>query len=221
MARQAESLITFDKLNFEKSLRAECLSIMVDVKTKLLQITLANAMRMDFNNIPTILATGRMTSNALRKRSLIQSIVARRFNWELNGRKMRIRLSAMGSDFKESYIGWYYEYGTGTKYEPPKAGISLPYPGTYNKFRALGDGSRLVTRSRYTGTWTDMGGNERLSYSPKGGKPLPDSFEVEAYHWVENGLNSVIPYAIERFKEVPNKVNQAKFLKGHKLIIRG
>lgn len=212
MARKKPLLV--DKVAYEKALRRELHEIMVRQKSLMKDRALRNIDAMKLHKGTTLLENG-STSDFLRKKALVNSIVGERFQWEMNGTRLSMVTVAMARDFKESYIGWFYEFGTGVYYEPPKVGFSLPHPGDPNPYRAFGSGTTIVSRSRKDndGLWTDMGGNKRRSVSQKGGKPLP-AFNTPAYKWFDKAHKETVEAVKKEVEDVPNRVNITKFIEG-------
>ncbi|MEM0173399.1 MAG: hypothetical protein QXI16_02715 [Sulfolobaceae archaeon] len=135
------------------------------------------------------LAGGTVTSDAARRITLMRSIefdVNRRL-----GRKVMLTIMAMRKNFKESFIGWYYEYGTGEEYEgyPALGYVSHPYR----------TGQKIVTRSKFLrygskkGMWVDQGGNLRITESPHAGDEIVfedgHTYDTPAYFWFSGTLD--------------------------------
>lgn len=206
-----------DRIAYEKALRREVMAIAVRQKALMKERAISNINLIKFHKNTILLVDG-TTSDMLRKRALVTSIINDRVQWEMDGTKLSIVTKAMSKNFKESFIGWFYEFGTGTKFEAPRAGFSLPHPGDPNPHRAFYSGTTIVSRSRNDGDgyWTDMGGNKRKANSNIGGKPL-NVFNTPSYKWFERAHVETVEEIKRELEQVPEKVNITKFIKGRNI----
>lgn len=215
MAR-GKNLINFDARRYAQSLRAECMKIMVIAKQMLYQQTVMNANSIDYSTNIIHMADESVTSDNARKRALIKSIVfdPSRMTWEDNYTRLRFTLTAMGSEFEDSHIGWFYEYGTGTNFRTPPPGIRLPDCGDPNPRRNYHSSEPIVTRYRgdNEGLWFDMGGNKRITRSGEGGRHTPTSYNTKEYRWMESALTATTPRVTEMLRDVHKRVNPSMFL---------
>lgn len=206
--------LAIDTIAYEKALRREVMAIMVRQKGLMKERAIRNIEAMNLHKREMMLEKG-TTSDLIRKRALVNSVVSERLQWEMNGTMLSLITTAMSTNFEQSFIGWFYEFGTGTKYQAPKVGFALPNPGDKNPYRAFGSGTTIVSRSKSDngGYWTDMGGNKRKTNSKRGGKPLP-AFNTPAYKWFSRAHEETVEAIKEELKEVPNRVNVTKFIEG-------
>lgn len=218
MARKR--LFSVNQDAYEKALRREIMEIMVTQKHLMKARAMGFIEEMNFHKREILLENG-TTSDYIRKKALINSITSERLQWELRGTKLSLKTSAMGKDFKNSHIGWYYELGTGTQYRPPRPGFKLPHPGDPNPYRPFGSGTVIVSRSKNDngGKWKDMGGNIRRTNSRKGGKPLK-GLETRSYRWFERAHDVTVNAICEKLKEVPKKVNITHFIEGRNITLK-
>ena len=218
MARKR--LLSVNATAYEKALRREIMEIMYKQKALLKQRAIRNIESMNFHKREILLENG-TTSDFIRKRALVNSLTSERFQWELNGTKLSLITTAMSKDFKQSHIGWYYEFGTGSKYEPPKIGFQLPHPGDPNPYRPFGSRTVIVSRSKEDngGYWKDMGGNTRRTNSRRGGKPLK-GLETPAYKWFEKAHKETVEDISKELSTVHERVNITKFIEGRHIILK-
>lgn len=190
--------------DYLQALAKEMKQALTELRNELRKNVMENIASIPFRKRAVDLGGGRMTSDKLRAESLMESILAppvSSMNLQANN-FMTAVVTAMGSNFEESHIGVYYEYGTGDLVEPDEDSRKYYMMGDRNPYRK---GRPIVTRNRKDGAWFDMGGNERLTKSGKGGKPY-DEGVVRAYHWFRNAFNDiedkVQPKLMEAYKSV-------------------
>lgn len=208
--------ISFRVDDYLRALKTSLRKASREIRDEIYKQAYSNASGLNLHKHPVRLVGSDETSDFLRKKALLDSISKEKLQWQEND-LLKTAVTAMGSDFQESHIGVYYEYGTGTKAEP--GGEKYLLMGDKNKYRA---GSRIVTRSKKDsskGYWTDMGGNKRQSKSPKGGDPLPQ-YETEAEHWFENAFKEIQPFVLDRYREAIKRVPVAKYFTVNNIIIR-
>lgn len=194
----SQKIMTFDRRAYQRDLEDVLMAATQELQRTLYQKVRDRASGLPFKDNPVRLANGQVTSDAERRLDLLNSIQTSAPRW-LQRHRIQASVSAMEGNFKESHIGWYYEYGTGEKADrshEPKLGR-----GSWNRFRSGGvptAGARIVTRSiRYNrGEWIDMGGNRRITYSYQGGE-TDEGFrayigeDVKPYYWFGKSVQEV------------------------------
>jgi hypothetical protein len=133
--------------------------------------------------------------------------------------KQGYEITAMGSNYKDSHIGNYYEYGTGEKAVLPPTGM---YLGDRNPFRS---GATIVSRSYSQGPWKDMGGNARYS-GGRGGINTPEfrsyiGEDIEAYRWFQDAFEKNRAFAFDEYRKAWKTVDFKKFFTVNKKIVLG
>jgi hypothetical protein len=240
MAGKSRKYIYFDAKAYINVLKQELKKAVKEVRDLLQDRITMEAKALPLNSIKTVyykgrkikqheihLANGGTTSDAQRKSALLKSIVSDQVKWESDN-ILRTAVRAMANNFKESHIGWYYEYGTGkraenlpvTAYRIAAAGIRAHTPHRY--------GREIVTRSIHDngGTWIDMGGNLRISHSPRGGE-TDEGFrkyigdDVEAYHWYRTAYLSCRDDILQIYGKAIKEVHPGKFFKVMPRIVLG
>lgn len=159
---------------------------------------------------------GKTTSDAARKSAVINSIVGKTVKW-VNKNTLRVAVSALEKNFKDSYIGLYYEYGTGTKAKDTNIGLL----GTPNRYRF---GKKIVTRSKNInygygekGVWRDAGGNLRVTGAKRAG--VRDAgfvkyvgADVKAYGWFSKSFSENKMKFIKMYLEAIRSVKITKYI---------
>ena len=240
MAGKSRKYISFDSKGYINTLQQEMKRAMYEVRNLIQQRAIAQARALPLKKIKTVyykgrkikqnevrLADGSTTSDASRRDALIQSIVNDEVKWQGNN-ILKTAVRAMANNFKESHIGWYYEYGTGSSAEnlPPTAhAVAAAGIRAHNPYR---HGSSIVTRSAHVdgGTWVDLGGNLRITRSPRGGE-TDEGFrkaigqDVEAYHWFRQAYEMSKTEVFDIYKEALKRVHPGKFMKVRHRIVLG
>jgi hypothetical protein len=240
MAGKSRKYIYFDAKAYINALQQELKKAMKEVRDLLQDRVTMEAKALNLNAVRTVyykgrkikqhevhLADGSTTSDAQRKGALLKSIVSDQIKWEGNN-ILRTAVRAMANNFKDSHIGWYYEYGTGKQaenlpvsaYRVAAAGIRAQNPHRY--------GREIVTRSVHEdgGTWVDMGGNLRTTHSPRGGETDPGfrkyiGDDVQAYHWYRKAYMSCKDDIAKIYGKAIKKVHPGKFMKVTPRIVLG
>lgn len=209
----ARKIIRFKYREYIRDLEQELRKAMYRVRDAVHQKALEYAARLPFKDNEVKLADGSTTSDAERAGAFLSSILVDRVSWEMNRTVLKTAVFAMRDNFKESHIGFYYEYGTGTKEDPDSPIFSIGDGRNFNTFRLPVVGSRIVTRSKYVngGVWEDLGGNKRITNSPRGGE-YDQGFreyigeDIEPHHWFERAYQESIEYALNEFREAVKRV---------------
>lgn len=214
--------ISFDVTAFISDLKRELKKATYGIQQQILANARENLMAIPFKQNDVRLANGSITSDYDRKSAVLNSIVSKRLEWESN-RILKGAVSALEKDWKDSHIGLYYEHGTGENSDFYAPAYSI---GDYNPFRR---GTRqIVSRSFHIngGVWTDAGGNERQTYSPRGGdrnegfiKYVGD--DTLAYHWFEQAFKQVTDKALALYKEAMTRVHPGKYFRLKPIILLG
>lgn len=225
--RKDSYLIYFDYSNYLRDVEKILKEHVVEIQTQLTEVIRRNLEAIEFKDNPVKMADGRITSDSERKEALINSIVSDRVK--------RIQLdvyegivSAMQENFKDSHIGIYYEWGTGTKVDQ-SANIDWFSLGDYNPDRSTAPGAEIVPRGKmnkdFEGPepWRDAGGNIRLTSRKYGG--FRDEKEKEAfreyvgddlqpYHWFRNAVEEIsMKLKEELLAKIAESINPLKYLK--------
>lgn len=185
-----DDIIFFDYKNYEHDLRVKMKEVTVKVRNLLVERLQEAVMRLNLKTNKVRLAGGKETSDAKRRKALIDSIVAERVN-VISGVLIETAVSAMANNFPESHIGIYYEFGTGIYAEEEPAVKNLGDPNPYRT------GKEIVSRSRKNGTWRDAGGNVRVTGSLFGGGSGEKFREyigedIKPQHWFERTFDEFI-----------------------------
>lgn len=232
MSRNEDKLIHLDIDRLHTELRKIVKEATEEAKRVLLSETMKSARLLPMKDNIVTMADGTTTSDSIRQDALIQSIKAERAhvdNWgDFYGGYLNhystlfyeTSVTAMGDNFKDSHIGWYYEVGTGEESNPKlyaQYGLDASL-GDVNPYRLPHVGAPIVSRSKRDGDWVDLGGNLRKAISPiggiggeeipknKSGEPFttPEKYEeikkrfrasigddIQAYEWFRKSLDSV------------------------------
>lgn len=210
-------LFQFQREKYQRDLSKGLQNALQEATTMLYRKVWANASGLPLKDNWVRLANGRITSDADRRMALLSSIVYRSpFREEMY--RLHSRVSAMGSNFTESHIGYYYEYGTGEKADPshlPMVGVGNSR--NWNIFRSGGVptvGAPIVSRSKnvHGGQWTDLGGNRRVTGSLRGGED-DEGFreyigeDTPALHWFGQAVKEVKEDLYRNYRKVLREVS--------------
>lgn len=191
----SKKIIWFDAAAYVDAVGKELKTLLYKLREELRASILAQLHETNFkkNNLVR-LADGNYTNDIERSAALMASVL-----WDpiVNdvGKALRTTVYAMRDNFEDTHIGWYYEYGTGTKQD--EAAPIKGYDGTpQNRLRAVG--APIVTRSKFIngGVWRDLGGNMRLSKAIRAGV-TDEKFlkyidqETDAEYWFAEGVRQV------------------------------
>lgn len=193
--KNTDYVMYFDPRRLEAEMRKALMKATREIRNLLIETMIRNVESLPFKDNPVKLADGTETSDADRKKALIDSIrkegharlYIENFTKYKEGVVIKATVSAMSTNFKDSHIGWYYEIGTGEESDPKgyaKYGMSASL-GDVNPYRLPHVGAPIVSRNKRLGTWRDLGGNVRVTGSNIGGignpePPYPMSPEVYA-----------------------------------------
>lgn len=193
--KNTDYVMYFDLRRFEAEMRKALMKATREIRDLLIETMIRNVESLPFKDNPVKLADGTETSDAERKKALIDSIrkegharlYIENFTKYKEGVVIKATVSAMSTNFKDSHIGWYYEIGTGEESDPKgyaKYGMTASL-GDVNPYRLPHVGAPIVSRNKRLGTWRDLGGNVRVTGSNIGGignpePPYPMSPEVYA-----------------------------------------
>lgn len=216
MVSGRSSYIDFDGKAYINALKKGIIDAMLELRDEIYKEAVKNAASLPFKSNKVRLANGSFTSDAERVDALLKSIETDTFHW-INHQVVRTAVKAMERNFSQSFIGLFYEYGTGEKFDV-SSGINI-IDSSWNVYRVQKAGSPIVTRSKYIngGYWTDLGGNLRKTLSPRGGE-RDEGFikyvgdDIEAHYWFRNAYLSVKDKVVERYKRVLEEVHPAKFI---------
>jgi hypothetical protein len=152
-----------------------------------------------------------VTDNS-RKKALINSIVLGEIKRRADAR-IGVLVRTMVSNFKDSHIGIYYEYGTG-QYQ---SGGWVDVKGQKYEHNPLRSGNYIYTRPGQV--WTDLGGNTRISSAGK--LRRLDGFAVPAYYWFSNAVKEADKSFVKIFEEEFSVLDVRKYLQIKSKIILG
>lgn len=221
-------------------LRKEVRAASEEVKELLAKDVIKRINRLPFKTNKVPLVGGNKTTDADRAQDLVNSIEARVNNYvdsqsikdSLKGgmsykatmgtEKMAIpiTITAMGKYYKNSHIGWYYEYGTGTK-------EVIPFAGYWNTdaVNPMRGGHKSEIVSRPAGVWKDAGGNIRRSKG-KGGV-RNEAFiknvgeDVEAHRWFYKAFKENQGKVLSVYSKHIKKVDYRKYVHAKSKIVLG
>lgn len=141
--------------------------------------------QINFKDNPVKLVGEGETSDAKRKQALLNSIRVMHGNNadDAYNRIKRITFEAMSKDYKNSFVGYYYEYGTGEKeIEMNRAERPLEEKNPARTSQTIVSRSKFDIYSGGPGKWEDIGGNLRVTGSPRAGvganTPDPETGKV-------------------------------------------
>jgi len=187
-------LITFDSHRFIQDLWSVLEEVLKVEKENILMDIMDNLNVIHFRSDKVRLAGGVETSDrerAILLKKSIEAEIEKEASYQL-----KLTVYAMRKYFKDSFIGWYYEHGTGELWDGHKG---LGYVSHQDRF-----GKEIVTRSKYrsyiaggVGVWIDQGGNRRITKSPRAGDVIKESkkglnFDTPAYHWFSNAFDKQV-----------------------------
>lgn len=217
-------MISFDKSELhrqlDKSLRRN-LPVFVQYLKVYMRVWIED--NIDFKNATVRMANGTVTSDLKRAEVFLKSVGYNYYDKWISNSVYYLALNHMNA-FDEDYIGWYYEYGTGTLED--LGHVDYTELEDKNPYRT---GKKIVTRSIKVagGLWRDAGGMLRKTTSRVGGLHT-DIFmrviggETKAYHWsvkaLEYAMSKVSSREIERLLK---DVDMSKCIKLDKKITLG
>lgn len=233
-----QRLVYFDTAKYIRALRRELKKVNNELKHRMYRYAKRNLGSIPFKDNKVKLFGGSTTSDRDRKAAVMQSIIEDHFEsagdrifiagvTELTT-SIRGSVSALASgDYKDTHIGLYYEYGTGTK-----ASLDGPFHIAQAKwnvpFRPIAAQAPIVSRSRAVngGIWYDIGGNMRVTSSPKGGMRTPAFIayvgeDTEAHHWFRNAYEQMRREAVDMYRRALREVNPMKFMQVSSKIVLG
>jgi len=204
---------------------------MSNIRKKILNDLKYKAAALPYKSNKVRMAGGMVTSDLARREAVVASIVATKLNREIND-TVRVTFSALKSNFKDSHIGLYYEYGTGDKASGDYSSLKgIPHTaGQYNQYRT---GRTIVSRSKHInyaglgkGKWYDMGGNIRVTGSPKAGvhdAKFRDYIgeDVSAAYWFRDTMQSEAPYIRKQLSIALKSIELKDYFKMPTKIILG
>ena len=115
-------------------------------------------------------------------------------------------------NYKESHIGIYYEYGTGSGWDGVHS-VAPDFSSSRSTDRRIASRSRHIDYSGHgNGTWIDMGGNLRITGSKKAGQ-VDEGFrsyvgqDIIAMRWFRQALADKRQEILALYKNAVRKVN--------------
>jgi len=223
--RTGSFCIEFDAHGYLRALKNAITKVTAEMQKELYHRTRAKAQALPYKDNPVRLANGRFTSDADRADAVINSVVNNGLEWVARN-VVSATVTALEKYFNKSFIGLFYEYGTGKN-----ADIDTPFfaLGDWNPYRLPVAGAPIVTRSKHVngGVWTDLGGNKRITYSPRGGERDADFVkyigeDIEAHHWFREAFEEVKDEVLENYRRVVYvECHVSKFIKLLPTIVLG
>lgn len=199
-----EKIFIFHPKKYLAGLTKAVKPVVKQLRTALIEEIQRQLEDLDYKTEPVYMADGRVTSDYKRRGALLRSIKDYAIE-HVVGESLHTAVSAMEKNFKDSHIGFYYEYGTGENTVD-----EAPYPAWEhrNKYRPPGIAAPIVSRSRFAGTirgvggggfWLDAGGNLRQTSSFTGGRTKEESpsfyeavgDDVEASYWFATAVDII------------------------------
>jgi hypothetical protein len=180
-SKGATTLIEFNGSLYLQDLKKAMEVVTAEMREMLYKDIYSNASSLVMKDNTVLMANGDTTSDAERKDALLDSILADKIEWI--GGELHTAVRAIANNFKESHIGVYYEYGTGSAALDNMQSLKYYTLGDRNPYRT---GKEIVSRSKYgrmikeevngkgvtvglEGYWRDMAGNLRRTRSTWGG----------------------------------------------------
>lgn len=174
----------FDLNKYEAEMKKALMGATREVRQLLIDTVIRNIESLHFKDNPVHMADGSETSDAERKKALLNSVSKEghvrmhieNFASYYGQVVIDASVSAMATNFEDSHVGWYYEIGTGEKSDPEgytKYGMTASL-GDVNPYRLPHVGAPIVSRSSEHGYWKDLGGNLRSTKSRVGGIGNPE-----------------------------------------------
>lgn len=200
MAAGQRKILVFNARAYIDALAKQLKKANHAIRQDLMREMMSEIQTIDFKDNDVKMADGTVTSDAKRKSALLQSFATQQAEW-ITRTSLRSMVYAMKSNFKDSHVGLYYEFGTGVE----NTTSNYESLGDWNPFRIHATGQPIVSRSRHVGmtagllrgksAWHDIGGNMRVTGSKRGGQD-DGGFrkyigeDVEAYHWFSDTINT-------------------------------
>jgi hypothetical protein len=226
-----DALIYINLTKYQEDLEKAIQKVMERLHTELLELVKAKAAAMDFKTIKARLVDGRETSDMERREAFLNSIVPH-ITGSIKSGVLTMAVAAMEDNFKDSHIGFYYEYGTGEEELPfspifnwgdwnpfrgvPRAGAPIVTRGykevVKNQYgEAIRVNGRVLTRGSqhaHSVVWKDLGGNYRETNSVVGGIPLKkEMYETHAYRWMYNSYMEIKDKYFDEIQKAVYSVN--------------
>ncbi|MEK5060938.1 MULTISPECIES: hypothetical protein [unclassified Paenibacillus] len=234
---EKNNIIYFREQEFLTDLKRELKAATMTIRQSILAEALANARKLDMREKKTVRIEGQAPmSDRDRRNDMIASIVALQTEWmssAVGGKaqtllKMGVGAMEQNSSFKRSYVGLYYEYGIGGKQDP--SGYWIEGMADPNPWRSAGQPS--VTRSVFQpkdkkGRWRDLGGNTRVTNSPRGGERRPvlkrigQDFKGEFWFRKAFTKYSTKKFVLEQYRSAISKVDPRRYLVAKKTFTLG
>jgi hypothetical protein len=198
------NLITFSNAGFRRWMKLILKDMADYITTQLYRGILRNLNQIEYSTKPIRIApyTGgksdasEYTSDIKRKTALIRSVI--KYDPTVLLDKALIRVAAMGINYKDSHIGYYYEYGTGENEIPNDKKWDKGDPNPFRKTK------RIVSRDKKLGPWKDAGGNVRYTPSNEGGRSgeyfRKSITTLRPHRWMGRAIEAMytkIPKALE------------------------
>jgi hypothetical protein len=173
-----------------------------DIRVQIRDDIKSNIKNITFKTNKVRLAGGRITSDAMRKKSLLNSVVTGIVKDKTNG-VYATTISTMKKNFKESFIGIYYEHGTGERWDGTRVrlGSDIHEATSCNLKRTS---RAIVSRSKYIkyvgsavpGQWYDLGGNLRITGAKRAGVRDANFIkyigeDTRAHHWHKRAFRNL------------------------------
>lgn len=150
-------------------------------------------------------------TDASRKYALLNSIILDRAV-RTTASRVSVTVKTMANNFKDSHIGIYYEHGTG-----PYAEGFTKVTGAKYEANPLRKGKDIYTRPGQT--WTDLGGNSRISYARRIQKI--NGLAIQPQKWFERAVRSTEKRFAEVMSEEMKHLHIAKYLQIKDTIVIG
>lgn len=216
-----EKFIVFDGKQYLTALGRELKDAVDQIRQMMYQKARDYLKNVHMRSNPVVMADGTTTTDTDRKAAVLQSLIRERIQ-HIVGKSIRTTVSAMKTNFEDSHVGLYYEYGTGQKTDEEATYESLASPNWPYRYPNRQD--PIVTRSRNfdhgfgKGIWMDVGGNLRKSNAPVPGLRSPKFIayigeDVEAEHWFSNAFRDVEKVYMDKYKEALAFIHPAKYMR--------
>lgn len=216
--------IQFKGNAYMDKLKKELRLAMKEIERTVYKDIRANLESIPFSDVNTHLDSG-MTSDLDRKQAVMDSIKTN-LKYAEND-LLVLTVDAMAENFKESFIGFYYEYGTGENFTGQRLngfystnetiGEREPSPFVTPTPNPMRSGPSIVTRDKSVdsglgaGRYLDMGGNVHITHCSIAGEEVPYGYVVKAYHWFSNALEKNAIFIQKTLSEAVASVNISDF----------
>lgn len=186
-----KDLYSIDVVKFRATLKREAKEMALVARIRAMRNVISNLKAIDYHTYDVKYAGGYVTSDKERSGTL-KAAVKLRENIIVTDEMVRTSFHVEGMDSTDAFIGYYYEFGTGSKFQKPEkqrfVNIATEVYESYEENPSR-SGKGIVTRPK--GLWTDLSGNMRTGGSNRVKPKSIPYYEVDAYEWYQSVLKDV------------------------------